>query len=58
MNCLVYGAETVNCTQAQIAKMNELQYRQLRTMSGKNMIDKVSHVGLVQALKFGTIQKV
>ena len=41
MPCLLYGAETWNCTRAQIAKMNGLQYRQLRTISGKNWKDKV-----------------
>lgn len=56
MPCLLYGAETWNCTRAQIAKMNGLQYRQLRTISGKNWKDKVSHVELLQAVKFGTNQ--
>ena len=33
------------------------QYRQLRTVSGKNWRDKISHVDLLHSVKFGTNQK-
>ena len=35
MPCLHYGAETWSCISKQIAKLNELQYRHLRTTSEK-----------------------
>ena len=56
MPCLLYGAEIWNCTRAQIAKMNGLQYRQFRTISGKNWKDKILHVEIFQSVKFSRNQ--
>ena len=54
MPCTLYGSETWNCSQKQISKLNGIQYRQLRTISGKNWRDKISHVDLLHSVKFGT----
>ena len=53
---LLYGSETWNCTQKQIAKMNGVQYRHLRTISGETWRHKISHVDLLTSVQFGKNQ--
>ena len=40
----------------QIAKLNGVQYRHLRTISGKTWRDKMSHVELLTSVQFGRNQ--
>ena len=54
--CIHYGAETWNCSWKEISKLNGIQYRQLRTILGKNWLDKISHVDILHSVKFGTNQ--
>ena len=54
--CILYGGETWNCSRKQISKLNGIQYRQLRTILGKNWRDKISHVDILHSVKFGTNQ--
>ena len=51
--CLIYGAETWNCGKGDFRKLDGLQYRHLRTLAGKTYKDKISHVQLLQSIKFG-----
>ena len=57
MPCIAYRAETWNCSWKQILSLNGIQYRQLRSISGKTWRDKISHVDILQSVKFGTNQK-
>ena len=54
--CMIYGSETWNCGKNDFRKLDGLQYRQLRTITGKTFRDKVSHVQLLQSIKFGPNQ--
>ena len=54
--CMIYGSETWNCGKSDLRKLDGLQYRQLRTITGKTFRDKVSHVQLLQSIKFGPNQ--
>ena len=56
MPCLLCGAETWNCTRQQIAKLNGVQYRHLRTVSEKTWRDKISHVYFLTSVQFETKQ--
>ena len=51
--CMTYASETWNCGKADFRKLDGLQYRQLRTIAGKTYKDKISHVQLLQSVKFG-----
>jgi hypothetical protein len=51
--CLIYSSETWNCGKKEYRKIDGLQYRQLRTISGKTYKDKISHVQLLTSVKFG-----
>jgi hypothetical protein len=48
MPCLTYGCEVWNTTQQQMAKLEGIQYRHLRSIIGKTWRDKISHVELLQ----------
>ena len=50
---MTYASETWNCGKADFRKLDGLQYRQLRTIAGKTYKDKISHVQLLQSVKFG-----
>ena len=50
---MIYASETWNLGKADFRKLDGLQYRQLRTIAGKTYKDKISHVQLLQSVKFG-----
>ena len=54
--CMIYGSETWNCGKNDFRKLDGLQYRQLRTITGKTFRDRVSHVQLLQSIEFGPNQ--
>ena len=51
--CMIYSSESWNCTKKEIRKLEGLQYRQLRSIFGKTWKDRISHVQLLQSIKFG-----
>ena len=51
--CMIYSSESWNCTKKEIRKLEGLQYRQLRSILGKTWKDRISHVQLLQSIKFG-----
>ena len=50
---MIYSSESWNCTKKEIRKLEGLQYRQLRSIFGKTWKDRISHVQLLQSIKFG-----
>jgi len=53
---MIYGSETWNCGKNDFRKLDGLQYRQLRTITGKTFRDRVYHVQLLQSIEFGPNQ--
>ena len=50
---MLYCSETWNCGKNDNCKLNGLQYRQLRTITGKTCKNTIFHVQLFQSVKFG-----
>ena len=50
---MIYSSQSWNCTKKEIRKLEGLQYRQLRSIFGKTWKDRISHVQLLQSIKFG-----